>query len=76
MDYSNLKAKTIFDFCNDENIINDLVVSKEDFFRDLKEYPLYNAHILIEYAEMTNNDELLRAVKSQYKTELEAENNE
>lgn len=76
MDYSNLKAKTIFDFCNDENIINDLIVSKEDFFRDLKEYPLYNAHILIEYAEMTNNDELLRAVKSQYKTELEAENNE
>lgn len=76
MDYSNLKSKTIYDFCEDESIINDLVVSKDDFFRDLKEYPLLNAHILIEYAEMTNNDELLKAVQSQYKTELEAENNE
>lgn len=76
MDYSNLKQKTIFDFCKDENIIKDLVVSKEDFFRDLKEYPLYNARILIAYAEMTSNQELLEAVKKQYKKELEAENNE
>lgn len=76
MDYSNLKNKTIYDFCNDESVINDLVVSKEYFFRDLEEYPLLNAHVLIEYAEMTHNDELLQAVKSQYKAELEAENNE
>lgn len=76
MDYSNLKSKTIFDLCKDESIINDLVVSKEDFFRDLVEYPLLNAHVLIEYAEITNNDKLLKAVKSQYKAELEAENNE
>lgn len=76
MDYSNLKSKTIFDLCNDESIINDLVVSKEDFFRDLEEYPLLNAHVLIEYAEITNNDKLLKAVKCQYKAELEAENNE
>lgn len=76
MDYSNLKSKTIFDLCNDDSFINDLVVSKEDFFRDLEEYPLLNAHVLIEYAEITNNDKLLKAVKSQYKAELEAENNE
>lgn len=76
MDYSNLKSKTIFDLCKNESIINDLVVSKEDFFRDLEEYPLLNAHVLIEYAEITNNDKLLKAVKSQYKAELEAENNE
>ena len=54
--------KTIFDFCKDAEMIEDLVVSREDFFRDLKEYPLYNAHILIEYAEITNNKKLLRAV--------------
>ncbi|UWH95578.1 MAG: hypothetical protein [Bacteriophage sp.] len=76
MDYSNLKSKTIFDFCKDESIINDLVVSKEDFFRDLEEYPLLNAHVLIEYAEITNNNELLEAVKKQYQKELQAENNE
>ena len=39
-DYSDLKEKTIFDFCKDEKMIKDLVVSREDFFRDLKEYPL------------------------------------
>ena len=76
MDYSNLKNKTIFDFCKDEQMIADLVVSKEDFFRDLKEYPLLNAHVLIEYAELTNNKSLLQEVEKQYQKELEAENNE
>lgn len=76
MDYRNLKEKTIFDFCNDAEMIDDLVVSREDFFRDLKNYPLYNAHILIEYAEITNNKKLLQAVLKQYKKELAEENNE
>ena len=75
-DYRNLKEKTIFDFCKDAEMIEDLVVSREDFFRDLKEYPLYNAHILIEYAEITNNKKLLQAVLKQYKKELAEENNE
>ena len=75
-DYSNLKEKTIFDFCKNEKMIKDLVVSREDFFRNLKEYPLYNAHILIEYAEITNNKKLLRAVLKQYKKELAEENTE
>ena len=75
-DYRNLNEKTIFDFCKDAEMIEDLVVSKEDFFRDLKEYPLYNAHILIEYVEITNNNKLLRAVLKQYKKELAEENNE
>ena len=57
-------------------MIADLVVSKEDYFRDVKTYPLLNAHVLIEYAELTNDDELLREVLLQYKTELGAENNE
>ena len=76
MDYRNLKEKTIFDFCNDAEMIEDLVVSREDFFRNLKNYPLYNAHILIEYAEITNNKKLLQAVLKQYKQELAEENNE
>ena len=76
MDYRNLKEKTIFDFCNDAEMIEDLVVSREDFFRNLKNYPLYNSHILIEYAEITNNKKLLQAVLKQYKKELAEENNE
>lgn len=74
--YSDIRSKTIFDFCNDEQRIVDLVVSKENFLRDVKDYPLLNAHVLIEYAEMTNDDALLREVLWQYKAELEAENNE
>ena len=74
--YSDIRSKTIFDFCNVEQRIVDLVVSKEDFLRDVKDYPLLNAHVLIEYAEMTNDDALLREVLWQYKAEFEAENNE
>lgn len=74
--YSDLRNKTIFDFCKDEKMIADLVVSKEDYFRDVKEYPLLNAHVLIEYAELTKNNDLLQAVKQQYRNELQAENNE
>lgn len=75
-DYTNLKEKTIFDFTDDPQIIADLVVSKEDFMRDVEEYPLYNAHVLISYAELINDTELLSAVETQYKKELDAENNE
>ena len=76
MDYTDLRSKTIFDFCNDEQMLRDLVVSKEDFQRNLKEYPLINAYVLLEYAEMTNNKELEKAVEEQYGAEMEAENNE
>ena len=76
-DYSNLKEKTIFDFCKDEKMLKDLIIiSKEEYLEQVKEYPLYDAHTLIEYAEITKNKKLLRAVLTQYKQELEEENNE
>lgn len=77
MDYSNLKSKTIYDLCDDEEMLKEaVIVSKDVFFQHLKEYPLLNAHVLIEYAEMTNNKELMEAVEEQYREELDAENNE
>ena len=77
MDYSNLKNKTIFDVCKDESLISDIIiVSKETYMKELESYPLLNAHTLIELAERTNNKQLLNAVKTQYKQELELENNE
>lgn len=77
MDYSNLKNKTIFDFCKDESVISDIIiVSKDAYLHELASYPLLNAHTLIEYAEMVGNKDLLNAVKTQYGQELEAENNE
>ena len=76
-DYSNLKEKTIFDFCKDEKMISDIIIIPKDvYLRELKSYLLLNAHTLIEYAEITNNKKLLRAVLKQYKQELAEENNE
>ena len=76
-DYSNLKEKTIFDFCKDEKMLKDLIIiSKEEYLEQVKEYPLYDAHTLIEYAEITKNKKLLQAVLKQYKQELAEENNE
>lgn len=72
-----MKNKTIFDVCKDESLISDIIiVSKETYMKELESYPLLNAHTLIELAERTNNKQLLNAVKTQYKQELESENNE
>ena len=77
MDYSNLKSKTIFDFCKDEKLVSDIIIiPKEAYLRELKSYPLLNAHTLIEYAEMINDKALLNAIGQQYKKELKAERNE
>lgn len=77
MDYSNLKNKTIFDFCKDESMISDIIIiSKDAYLHELSSYPLLNAYTLIEYAEIIGNKDLLNAVESQYKKELDAENNE
>ena len=77
MDYTNLKNKTIFDFCNDEPLIADIIIlPKEEYMEELETYPLLNAHTLIRLAERTNNKDLLQAVKKQYEKELKAENNE
>jgi len=77
MDYSNLKSKTIFDFCKDKKLISDIIIiPKEAYLRELESYPLLNAHTLIEYAEIINDKALLNAVRQQYKRELKAENNE
>ena len=70
--YSDLRHKTIFDFCKDARMIyNIIIISKDTYLNELKSYPS-----LIEYAEKTNNKDLLDAVTQQYKKELEEENNE
>lgn len=77
MEYTNIKSKTIFDFCNDERIINEvIIVPKELYLEEIKKNPLVNARVLIEYAERIGNKRLLEAVLDAYKTELEQANNE
>lgn len=75
--YSDLRHKTIFDFCKDARMIyNIIIISKDAYLQELKPYPLLNAHTLIEYAEKTGNNALSDAVNKQYRKELEKENNE
>ena len=74
MDYSNLKSKTIYDFCDDSVILDELVVfsKKEDFFAAIEKKPIINAFILSEYAELTGNETLLKEVNKQYKEEFDS----
>lgn len=75
--YSNLHEKTVYDFTNDEALLDEItVIDKDDYLNELAERPVINAFHLIELAERTKNNELMSAVKSQYKAELEAVNNE
>ena len=77
MEYTNIKSKTIFYFCNDERIINEvIIVPKALYLEEIKKNPLVNARVLIEYAERVGNKRLLEAVLDAYKTELEQANNE
>lgn len=71
MDYSNLKDKTIFDLCDDEDILDDIaIVSKEEYLADIKSNPLANIFDMQDLAEMTEDKELMKAIKIQFKKEL------
>ncbi len=78
MDYSNLKNKTIFDFCESEDTVIDIcaaftdVYTKEEVLHLLKETPLANAYILLDYAESLHNENLKVAIKEQYKDDFVA----
>lgn len=70
MDYSDLRNKTIFDFCKDKEMLIDLTISKDGFLKDIKRDPLINAFVLLEYAEKTNNKELYQAVEKEYEDDF------
>lgn len=73
-DYSNLKNKTIFDFCKDEKLIFEITkLQKGQFLSQVQKYPLLNVHTLIMFAEQTNNNELIEAIKNQFPKECNQE---
>jgi hypothetical protein len=74
--YSNLRTKTIFDFCDDNKILgiitgfnpefDDRVSYAESYRKD----PPLNGDALVCYAEYVGNKELLKAVKKEFANDL------
>lgn len=73
MKYKDLKNKTIYDFCDDEKVTDELMLlrNKEEFLTRIKEDPLFNAFTLLDLAEKIGDDKLIAEVEKQYKKELE-----
>lgn len=70
-DYTNLKDKTIFDFCTDEELIKNgfghVVEDKEEFIRLMKEKPSSNAWMLLQLAvEVLHDDKLIEAFERDF----------
>ncbi|EEK16830.1 hypothetical protein PORUE0001_0498 [Porphyromonas uenonis 60-3] len=70
-DYTNLKDKTIFDFCTDEELIKNgfghVVEDKEEFIRFMKENPSSNALMLLQLAvEVLHDDKLIEAIERDF----------
>lgn len=69
--YSDLKNKTIFDFCDNQEIIDEIVViDKGAYLANVKLDPSLNALHLMEYAQRINDRALEIQVKTQFKKEL------
>lgn len=63
--YSDLRNKTIFDFTDDPKIIEEIIVSKEDYFERLT--PKIRYYSFADLAEITNNKALRDAAEEQFK---------
>ena len=70
MDLTNLRNKTIFDFTDDLEILEELVstTDEETFLKGVT--PIGRAFSMIYYAEYIQNDEMVRAVKKAFEPEF------
>lgn len=76
-DYSNLKNKTVFDFCNDETLLEEVLPPIPDGYdrdRYLKDYWDTNPHQLalafVDLAELMGDKKLLQEAEKQFSKEL------
>lgn len=70
MKYQNLKRKTVFDFCKDARLLEEVTgcTSREEFVKDLP--GTERARSFLDLAERTKNKELEAAVRRVFKEEL------
>lgn len=70
-DYTNLKDKTIFDFCTDKELIKNgfghVVEDRKEFIRYAKKHPETNAWMLLQLAvEVLHDDKLIEAIEKDF----------
>lgn len=70
-DYTDLRNKTIFDFCTDEELIKggfgQALTDKEDFIRLMKNDPSSNAGVLLQLAvEVLHDEKLTDAIERDF----------
>ncbi len=77
MDYTNLRDKTLFDFCDDVKIPKKLgiigIKTKEEYFSEMKKDVSFNPFILLLYADLVDDMKLYDAVRKQFEEELDCE---
>lgn len=71
-DYTDLRNKTIFDFCTDEDVLDDLVgiTDKEEYLHSLSYSGVSRWLNLLYFAEYSGNKELEEAVRDEFKDEI------
>ncbi|MDE6352921.1 MAG: hypothetical protein K2K88_07285 [Muribaculaceae bacterium] len=86
-DYTNLKEKTVFDFCSDEKILKEVlpyipvyVFSNPDlkikYLDYWKQHRIQHAFSFLDLAEIIKDDELERQAEQQFAKDLEEHFNE
>ena len=74
--YKNLRQKTVFDLCDDTELLHKLnplfpdIETKEEWIDSYSDNPVRCAFNLIDLADMTNDLGLRKAVEKEWQSEL------
>ena len=74
--YKNLRQKTVFDLCDDTELLHKLnplfpdIETKEEWIDSYSDNPVRCAFDLIDLADMTNDLGLRKAVEKEWQSEL------
>ena len=81
-DYKNLRQMTVFDLCDDIELLHKLnplypkIRTKEQWVNSYKENPMRQVFDFLDFAGMTNNLDLREVVEKEWEKELNAFFNE
>lgn len=80
--YKNLRQKTVFDLCDDTELLHKLnplypkIRTKEQWVNSYKENPMRQVFDFLDFADMTNNLDLREVIEKEWEKELNAFFNE
>lgn len=71
-DYTDLRNKTIFDFCTDKKILEDIAIfaDKEEYLKLSESCKDVRWEDILVFAEYSGNKELEEAVRDEFKDEI------